>query len=363
MLKQLFKPIKRTFNKNMTGNEQFKKQDSVIHAPEFVVINVNEECFFKCKMCFKWQPDLNIKLSSYRITREDTKKYLTDLRKLVNEGYVVNFAGGEPFLRKDMLEIIKHAASLGFYTTIATNGWLINTEKKAREIVESGLGGIVFSIDGATANTHDNMRGHPGSFEKATQAMKWIGKYRDLLQKEVDFNDRICISIQTVICELNYHEAIDMVNWVDNSDIRSIHFNAVSEPNNTKHDPEWYKNKFAHLWPKDINKFLDVINEIYKRKIMGSKIAETKAQIQAYKNYFMFPDKFVKQGQCNFDKSLTLSSTGDMFLCFNYKSIGNIRNISLTEAWKSYQAESVRNEIRKCKKNCHFLINCFYEED
>ena len=363
--KLLNKKLKKTFSKNMTGNEQLNVSFTgyKVAPPQFIVINVNEECFFKCQMCYKWKPDINILPDSKRITTSEIKQFISDLRKLVPKGYVINFAGGEPFLRKDLLDIIKFGSNLGFYTTVATNGWLINSEKKARAIVESGLGGIIFSIDGATAETHDKMRRHPGSFKRAVQAIKFLGKYRDLLQSNRSFNDRLCISIQTVLCELNYHEAIDMINWVDSSDIRSVHFNAVSEPNNTRHDPYWYKNEFSYLWPKNIGKFTSVIDEIYKRKLSGSKIAETKAQILAYKNYFKYPDKFVKNGSCNFDKSLTLSSTGDMFLCFNYKSIGNIRDIRLTDAWKSYSAEMVRKDIRKCERNCHFLINCYYEED
>ncbi len=353
----------RKYEKNITGNENLEKKNYLgVAPPEFTVINVNEECFFKCKMCFKWKPDINISQDSKKITKEEIFEFVKDLRKLVNRGHILNFAGGEPFLRNDMLEIIKFSSDLGFYTQIATNGWLINTKEKAKKIVESGLGGIVFSIDGSTAKTHDNMRRHPGSFNRAKKAIKWLSFYRDELQKNRPMNDRLCISLQTVLCELNYHEAINMINWVDNSEIRSVHFNAVSEPNNTVHDSEWYKNEFSYLWPKDLNKFNKVLNIIYEKKLSGSKIAETSAQIKAYKGYFNEPSKFVKSGPCNFDKSLTLSSTGDMFLCFNYNSIGNIRNIKLTNAWKSMATNQVRKDIRKCTKNCHFLINCYFEE-
>ncbi len=352
MLKQLFKLTSK--NRDSVSNN--------IAPPNFTVINVNEECFFRCQMCFKWQPDINISPDSKKITTEEIKEFISDLRLLVGDNYILNFAGGEPFLRKDILELVRFASKKGFYTQIATNGWLINSEQKAKEIVESGLGGIIFSIDGASAKTHDKMRNYPGSFDRAVQAIKYLGKYRDSLQGDRAFNDRLCISIQTVFCELNYHEALDMVKWVDSSDIRSVHFNAVSEPNNTVHDPVWYKNKFSYLWPKNLEKLNKVIDQIYEKKASGSKIAESLAQIKAYKGYFNYPEKFVKNGPCNFDKSLTLSSTGDMFLCFNYNSIGNIRDIRLTDAWKSDSAEKIRQDIRKCGRNCHFLINCYFEE-
>jgi MoaA/NifB/PqqE/SkfB family radical SAM enzyme len=250
----------------------------------------------------------------------------------------------------------------GFYTQVATNGWLIDSDAKAKEIVESGLGGIIFSVDGATAQTHDSIRRKEGSFDRVKSAIRHLGRHRDAIQKDREFNDRLCISIQTVLCELNYKEALQMIEWVDSSDIRSVHFNAVSEPNNTPHDPYWYKNDFAFLWPKDMQDFHKVIDIIEEKKMKGSKIAESLSQIRAYKSYFSDPEKFVKQGPCNFDRSLTLSSTGDIFMCFNFGSIGNIRQTKLKKAWSSSDAIRIREDIRRCKQNCHFLINCYYEE-
>jgi MoaA/NifB/PqqE/SkfB family radical SAM enzyme len=299
-----------------------------------------------------------------QITTQEIKNYIDELYLIIEKkkGHILNFAGGEPLLRKDMLEIISYASKLGFYTNIATNGWLI-TKSYAEKLVKSGLSSVVFSIDGFK-KVHDLMRGRKGSFEKAMKAIENIAYFRDLIQSERILEDRITISIQTVLCKLNMHEVVAMVDWIDHNTlgIKTIHFNAVSEPNNTKHDKNWYKNAFKELWPDNKDEVNKVVDQIYKLKLNGSKIAEAPKQILAYKRYFNEPQKFIKAGPCNFDKSLTLSSTGDMFLCFNYESIGNIRETKLTQAWKSYSSEEVRNKIRGCQKNCHFLINCYYEE-
>ncbi|NTV24043.1 MAG: radical SAM protein [Nanoarchaeota archaeon] len=348
---------------NLFAGKSAKQADrKKMDYPEFTCINVNEECFFRCEMCHKWKPDMNIAPGTKKMTAKEIKDFAEDLRKIVPDNHILNFAGGEPFLRPDMLDILRHASRQGFFTQIATNGWLIDSEEKAEAIVKSGLGGIIFSVDGATADTHDRMRGMKGSFDRANRAIAWLGKYRDKLQSDRKFNDRLCISIQTVLCELNYHEAPKMIEWVDSCDIRSVHFNAVSEPNNTKHDKYWYRNEFSRLWPKDLESFNRIVDHIYERKVAGSKIAESAAQIRAYKSYFSQPEKFVKAGPCNFDRSLTLSSTGDMFLCFNYESIGNIRDIRFTDAWESEKSRQVRESIKACKNNCHFLINCYFEE-
>ena len=323
--------------------------------PSFISINVNEECFFKCKMCFKWQQDIMNSKGAKRLTSNEIKKFIDELRQLTNEKLIINFAGGEPFLRKDFLEIIKFSADKGFKPYVSSNAWLIN-EQKAKEIAISGLQGIVFSVDGATAKTHDKMRGHPGSFDQVIKAIDMLHKFRQP-------NNELHIAIQTVLCALNYHEALDMINWVDNSKtIEVIHFNAVTEPNNTKHDPEWYKKRFSYLWPEDPEKICDVIDQIIEKKKKGSHIVQTIPQLKAYKNYFRFPKKFVKKNVCHFDKSLSLSSVGDFFMCYEYKRIGSIRKNSLIKAWNSFSANGIRKQIRKCKKNCHVVINCNFEE-
>ncbi len=349
MLKQLLKP-------------QVKEKNLSL-PPEFIVINVNDDCFFKCKMCFKWKPHITHTKDTKFITTSDIKNFIYDLSLIVEKPSIINFAGGEPFLRKDLLEIIKFTDKLGFYTTVATNGWLIDSEEKAKKIIDSGLKNIVFSVDGMTAKTHDYIRGIPGSFNRIKDAMQYLIKNIESQQKGFEQKEKLSIAIQTVLCELNYKEVIDMINWVEKTPyINSIHFNAVSEPNNTMHDPLWYKTKFSYLWPKNIKKICLVIDEIYKKKREGSKVAEPLAQIEGYKRYFINPEKFLKKSKCHFEKALSLTPVGAMYMCNHYINIGNIKETRLSDAWKGYNANKVRQYILNCQENCHELVNCYHED-
>lgn len=337
----------------------FKKQqdikknfsyDSIVSSPKFTQINVNEECFFRCKMCFKWRPDIYKPKVSKQVKTSEIKKFLLSLSSITGRGYVVNFAGGEPLLRKDLLEIINYASILGFHAQLSTNGWLID-RRMAKKIVESGLKGINISIDGTTAETHDKMRGTPGSFDKAVNAIKYLNEIND-----------ITIAIQTVLCELNYHEAIGMINWVDGSkEIKALHFNVVTQPNNTHYNSNWYKEEFSYLWPKDIEKIHGVLDKIIGKKMSDSRIVQSVEQLKAYKEYFKNPKEFVKYTPCHFDRTLSLSSIGDMFMCFNHEKIGNVRNNNANTVWKSNRAVKIRENIKNCKKNCHVLLNCNYK--
>ena len=315
-----------------------------ILQPEFCNISVNEECFFKCKMCYKWQPDKFIPKDAPKLSTDDLKKFIFGLRKTVDKEFLINFAGGETLLRKDMFEVIKYAHNLDFTTNLASNGWLIN-ENIARDMIDSGLDSINFSIDGSTKEIHDNMRGRNGSFDKLMTAINHLVNYRD--QKGLD-KMQFRIAAQAVICALNLEDMPKLVNMIDNHpDILSIKFNVVMEPNNTGPNQNWYKEEYSYLWPNDLDLVDDVFDKLIEMKKNNSKIPDKLYQLEAYKRYFKDPTTFVKHGHCNFDKAINLSSTGDMFLCFNYACIGNIKNTDFVTAWNSDKANKVRQEIKK----------------
>jgi len=80
------------------------------------------------------------------------------------------FTGGEPLVRPDLFELLAYSRALGFSNTIATNATLID-DKVAQRLHDYGVVIAAVSLDGFTAETHDRIRGLPGSFERAVQGM------------------------------------------------------------------------------------------------------------------------------------------------------------------------------------------------
>jgi len=84
------------------------------------------------------------------------------------------FTGGEPFLRKDIFDIINYSVSKGIKTEVVNNGSLINNPQIAKKIIGSGLKNIAISLDGANDQTHDHIRGVKGAFKKAVSAFGYL---------------------------------------------------------------------------------------------------------------------------------------------------------------------------------------------
>lgn len=86
--------------------------------------------------------------------------------------YINYYFQGEPFLHPDFLELIRQAKKHKIYTATSTNAHFID-QKKAEEIIDSGLDRLIISIDGLTQETYQNYRVH-GKLEKVIEATKHL---------------------------------------------------------------------------------------------------------------------------------------------------------------------------------------------
>jgi len=86
---------------------------------------------------------------------------------------VIVLTGGEPLLRKDIFDIAEYGARKGFRMCLATNGTLI-TPQICEQIKCSAIQMVSLSLDGATAEVHDNFRHQPGAFQATIDAANFF---------------------------------------------------------------------------------------------------------------------------------------------------------------------------------------------
>jgi len=322
-------------------------------SPDFCCFSLSEECILKCRMCYKWQPDLSVQQTGTSPSPGQWKEAILSLRKIARKPLTINFGGGEPLLYQPLLELVRFASDSGFSTNVATNGFLIDANK-AREIGLSGLTTINISLDSTKPEVHDHLRGVPGVYSRVIEAIRNLEEQAPMVKK----------GICAVISGVNLEGIADLAEAVQKDRrLEWIYFMAAMQPNNTAADKDWYKKDYAYLWPKDTTKALKAVDSLIRLKKKGYKIVNPVAQLRAFRSYFKAPDKFVKSAGCNLSRALHLSSTGDIFVCYNQAKLGNIKSDKIDGVWQSQQAGQVRKTVSICKTNCHFLVNCFFEGD
>ncbi len=85
--------------------------------------------------------------------------------------------GGDPLKRKDLITLVKECAKQKMNFALAPSVTPLLTRERLRELKRACLKRISLSLDGADANTHDNFRGIPGTYDRVLEASKNI---RDL---------------------------------------------------------------------------------------------------------------------------------------------------------------------------------------
>ncbi|MEZ0108993.1 mycofactocin radical SAM maturase [Catenulispora sp. EB89] len=83
--------------------------------------------------------------------------------------FYVNIGGGEPTVRPDFFELLDYATAHRVGVKFSTNGVRI-TPEVARRLARNDYVDVQISLDGATADVNDAVRG-PGSYDTAVRAM------------------------------------------------------------------------------------------------------------------------------------------------------------------------------------------------
>jgi MoaA/NifB/PqqE/SkfB family radical SAM enzyme len=142
---------------------------NTIHAifkrrlPLMVNLSLTDRCNFNCLYCST--PKWNRKEMSLQ-------QIFTLIDELAKRGNIrLGLTGGEALLREDIGEIIRYAKRKKIFTTIITNGWLI--EEKIDEIKD--LDALIVSLDGPK-KIHDMLK-KKGSYDKLMEGIKLANEY------------------------------------------------------------------------------------------------------------------------------------------------------------------------------------------
>jgi len=130
-----------------------------------VVWNVTGRCNLSCVHCYA---DSSNRAGRGELSTVEARGMIRDLAEFKIPALL--FSGGEPLLRKDILQLNDFARKHGMRTTLSTNGTLI-TKPRAVIVAGSGFDYVGISLDGLDKN-HDRFRRKDGAFRKALSAIR-----------------------------------------------------------------------------------------------------------------------------------------------------------------------------------------------
>lgn len=303
----------------------------VLKAPLTINWALNNSCNFSCRHCYS-RVDTGDELAT--ATLKDC------LSRCAKAGVMaVNFGGGEPLLRHDILAIARFSADAGFRVSMNSNGYFIDAAK-ARELKSAGFAKIGISIDSHQADVHDNFRGVQGSHVKALAAL-------DNLRAE-----GVRTSISTVICTFNYNTVDALIAMARKHGASQLNFH------NFKCSGLGMANKDElDLTPEQ---WKDFYCEAMKRKVACTDI-DISLDDPIIASLGMRDGTAMVKGSVCGKLSLNIKSNGDITPCgFIPAVIGNIVTDDLKEVWRSSQVlDKLRNKTAKGKcTSCSDYAEC-----
>jgi Fe-coproporphyrin III synthase len=292
--------------------------------PTDVSIITTYRCQMRCKMCDIWE------------NPTDSKKEIQakELEMLPNFKFV-NITGGEPFVRRDLEDIVEVMYKKAPRIVISTSGW--HTDRIIKMAERFPNIGIRVSIEGLSQK-NDDLRGREGSFDRA---MRLLLTLKEMGIKDIGYG-----------CTVSNKNSEDMLWLYKLSRELGMEFATASFHN-------------SYYFHKDDNAITNKDEVINNFRLLMEELLKDKSPKSWYRAFFnlglinyireqprMLP---CEAGTANF----FIEPYGDVYPCngledrYWKESMGNIRDVkSFDEVWFSPQAEKVRGLVKTCPKNC-----------
>lgn len=294
--------------------------------PKEVCIILTYRCNAKCNMCDVWHHPTK---ASDEITIEDIEKLPSGLR-------FINITGGEPFIRRDIEEIVRVVRPKTERIVISTNGFF--TDRIVQLCEKYPDLGIRISTEGLQ-KTNDEIRKIPNGFDKTLRTLFTL---RRMGIKDIGFG----MTVQDLNC-------MDLLPLYELSDALGYEFATA-----TLHNSHYFHKLDNKIENKDM-----VCTEFKRLVIAQLKSTSVKKWFRAYFNYglmnYIYGGKRLLKCEMG-TESCFLDPSGDLLACNGMEvkiAMGNIREKSFVDIWNSENADKVRSLVKTCNKQCWMVGN------
>jgi MoaA/NifB/PqqE/SkfB family radical SAM enzyme len=297
--------------------------------PVWCTWQVTYRCNFRCGFCQYWHDEMA------RRPEQTVADFEIGSKKLARWGtLLISLAGGEPLLRKDLVDVI---ASVGrwHFPFITTNGSLVD-EPLARDLFSAGLWGASVSIDYADPARHDHARGVKGSFDRAVQALELFSAARRYPWQRVN--------LMMVLLDDNLDQVEPLLKLA-----RSLDVYLMIQPYSTEKTG----------------------NSRYRYPQNGGASSHLLDLRRRYANFLSNPyflSRFDEAlnggvGGCAAGRAFfNIDSTGDIAICVERRNqpVANLYNDEPANILKCLQSATRTNRCKNCWYNCRGEVESLY---
>jgi len=260
----------------------------------------------------------------------------------------VTLIGGEAYLRRDWLRIIREIRDQGMDCTVQSGG-LHLTEERIKAAVDSGLQALGVSIDGLR-ELHDKLRGVKGSFDAAFNAVRIVKKYG------------ITASVNTQITSLVIPQLRELMNLFIEAGAKNWQIQLTVAMGRAADHPELL------LQPYELLKLMPLLAELYEEGADRGLLLQPGNNIGYFGPYESLwrgsGDDRVHWTSCNAgENTLGIEADGTIKGCPSLPTTpytgGNIRDLSLANIWWKTDELSI-NRNRTNQALWGFCGSCYY---
>ncbi len=308
--------------------------------PYKLTFSITYGCQSRCLTCNIWQ---------IKPTGELDLREITEFASRNTHFKWIEITGGEPFLRSDIVDIVKafRDSSRDLYIVTMPTNSLCNQDMvvgKITQILELGIPkvSITISLDGYR-ELHDKIRGIPGNFDRA------MGMARRLKELQKTHSNLFFIFGYTM-SKFNQGSLMETIAKVRQelpwAAVNNFHVN-VGQLSDS-----YYQNQTLDLRPDPAVISAELGEFIRHRRFEFGAIPIVEGAFLKKLGYYVKTGRAPMKGR-SLDASLFMDSYGNVYPSIMWgRKIGNIRDssYSLQPLWNNAEAQQVRSLIDQGKE-------------
>jgi Y-X(10)_GDL-associated radical SAM protein len=319
-------------------------EDRSALIPVHAVWEITLACDLKCQHC-------GSRAGKRRSEELTTDECLDLVRQLARMGTrEITLIGGEAYLRRDWLEIIREIRDQGMDCTLQSGG-LHLTEDRIKSAIDAGLQALGISIDGLE-EVHDKLRGVKGSYKAAFGALECVKKYG------------IVASVNTQITSLVIPQLRQLMNRFISAGAKNWQIQLTVAMGRAADHPELL------LQPYELLELMPLLAELYEEGADRGFLLQPGNNIGYFGPYEALwrgsGDDSIHWTSCNAgENTLGIEADGTIKGCPSLPTSpyagGNIRDLSLNHIWWKTDALSINRE-RTTNDLWGLCRSCYYAD-